>query len=223
MTALLSMDSRYGHNKEHLSFSAIRLWKQNKDAYRRKYYPEEGESVSTVYTQFGKKIAEVLESRDYTQYPALEKVPFYSVSEQSVETEIEGVLVKGFLDLYEPETFAIGEVKTGIVSKASGPPWTALKVRQWEQLPFYSLLVKKKFGKVQNKCHLIWLETYFENSKQKSISSALKVGRGELQLTGTIKIFPRVIAEWERKRMQDDIINVAAEIQEDYATYLKSH
>lgn len=221
MTTLCAMEGKYGYNKNHLSFSAIRLWKQNKDGYRRKYYPEEGESISTVYTQFGKRIAEVLESRDYTQYPALAQVPVYSVSEQSVECEIDGIMIHGYLDLYEPSTFTFGEVKTGIVHHTNGPPWTTIKVRQWDQLPFYSLLVKKKFGKVSSLCHLIWLETYFVKSTQPSVSSALKVKNTELQLTGQMKIFPRKITESQRELMRQLIITSAYEIQKDYKEYLK--
>ncbi len=220
MAALLDMSGRFGYNKDHLSFSAIRLWKQNKDGYRRKYYPEEGESISTIYTQFGKKIAEVLESRDYTQYPSLKEVPYYSVSEQSVECEINGVPIHGFLDLYNPETFSFGEVKTGIVHHTNGPPWTTVKVRQWDQLPFYSLLIKKKFGKVDSLCHLIWLETYFIKSTQPTLSSALKVKDNELQLTGQIKIFPRKITENQRRLMQQLIVTSGYEIEKDYKEYL---
>lgn len=212
----------FGQDKRHLSFSAINLWKKNKAQYRKKYYDGEP-SISTVYTTFGNVVHKLVEENDFGKYPVLKEIPIYSKHEEPIEIEIEGVPIRGFLDLYEPDNYSFADLKSGIVHKTNGPPWTALKVRQWEQLPFYSLLVKKKFGKVQNKCHLIWLETYFEESKQKSISPALKVGRGELQLTGQIKIFPRVIAEWERKRMQDDIIKTAAEIQEDYAAYIKSY
>lgn len=217
------MDGRFGYKKDHLSFSAIRLWQQNKEGYRRKYYPEQGESLSTVYTVFGKKIAELLEKRDFTEYPALAKVPFYSISEQSVETEIEGVPIRGFLDLYEPDTYTFGEVKSGIISHTNGPPWTAVKVRQWQQLPFYSLLIKKKFGKVNPLCHLIWLETFFIKDETPTISSMLKSNsKRELNLTGNIKIFPRRITNDQRKMMQELIIKVSKDIETDYENYRRT-
>lgn len=216
------MPGRFGWNKDHLSFSAIRLWEDNRDGYRRKYYPEEGESISTVYTQFGKKIAEVLESRDYTQYPALKQVPFYPVSEQSVECDIDGVPVRGFLDLYNPETYSFGEVKSGIVHHKNGPPWTKVKVRQWKQLPFYSLLIKEKFGSVDPVCHLIWLETFFVEAKTSTLSSALKVKR-KLDLTGRMEIFPRRITNAQRDLMRQLIITSAQEIEDDYKKYQQVH
>lgn len=211
----------FGLDKPYLSYSAIRLWQQNKESYRKKYYYGEPD-FPTVYTQFGKKIAELLEKRDFTDYPQLAKVPFYSISEQSIEIEIEGVPIKGFLDLYNPETFSIGEVKTGIVHRTNGPPWTAVKVRAHEQLPFYSLLVKKKFGKVNNKLHLIWLETQFIKT-QEQVGSRILEGEGrELELTGHMKIFPRSIPQWERNRIQDLIVTTAKEINEDYRRTTKS-
>lgn len=213
----------YGYNKDYVSYSSLRLWKTNKDAYRRKYYPEKGEEMSTVFTQFGKKIAELLERRDFTDYPALKQVPYFSVSEEPFDVEIDGVKVKGFLDLYEPETFTFSEVKSGIVHRTNGPPWTAVKVRQHEQLPFYSLLIKTKHKKVNNKCHLIWLETSFDKVFDTLGSRTLETNGNTLTLTGKMEIFPRVIAEWERKRMKDEIIKLAAEIQYDYEAYLKNN
>lgn len=205
----------FGKDKHYLSYSAIRLWQQNKESYRKKYYYGEPDAP-TVYTQFGKKIAELLEKRDFTEYPQLAKVPFYSISEQPLDIEVGGVPVRGFLDLYDPETFSFGEVKTGVVHRTNGPPWTQPKVRAHLQLPFYSLLIKKKFGKVQNKCHLIWLETQFIKT-QEQVGSRLLEGEGrELELTGQMKIFPRSIAQWERDRVEELIVTTAHDIHEDY-------
>lgn len=205
----------FGKGKEYLSYSAIRLWQQSPERYRRKYYDGEQE-VPTVYTTFGKRIAELLEARDFTGYPALEKVPPYLVSEESVEVDIGGVPIKGFIDLYEPDTFSFGEVKTGIVHATNGPPWTAVKVRQHDQLPFYSLILKEKFGKVDPTCHLIWLETSFKKSMDQVGSRLLEGVSRELELTGAMKVFKRRIAEWERKRIRDMIISTAIEIQDDF-------
>lgn len=211
----------YGKDKDYVSYSSLRLWKTNKEQYRKRYYEGELDSA-TVYTLFGKKIAELLERRDFKEYPALRQVPFYSVSEEPMDVEIEGVRIKGFIDLYEPETFTFGEVKSGIISRTNGPPWTAVKVRAHEQLPFYSLLIKKKYGKVQNKCHLIWLETSFNIVSDTVGSRTLEADGKDLQLTGAMKIFPRSIQGWERARIKNEIITLAAEIKKDYETYLKS-
>jgi len=174
--ALPDMDSRFGKGKDYLSYSAMRLWLESPDRYRAKYY-EERKDIGTVYTRFGKKIAELLEVRDFKNYPALEKVPFYTVSEEPVDVVIGDVPIKGFIDLFEPNEFRFGEVKTGIVHKTNGPPWNMVKVRQHTQLPFYSLILKKKYGKIDPVCHLVWLETFFESTP--SISKALR-SKGEL-------------------------------------------
>lgn len=203
------MESIYGKNKDYLSFSAVRLWLSNKDGYRKHYY-EGAAGIDTVYTRFGKTIAETLESRDFTKYPELAKIPFYSVSEHPLEAYFDGVKVIAYLDLFEPETFSIGEVKTGVKSA-----WDKVKVRQWDQLPWYSLMVKETYGKVDPRVHLIWLQTEFKEQKGMLQNS-------ELQLTGKMQIFPRHIVEYERKRIREQIINAAKEIKDDYATYRRT-
>lgn len=205
------MESIFGKNKDYLSFSSVRLWKQSKEQYRKHYY-DGAPGIDTVYTRFGKRIADLLEARDFEQYPLLSKVPAYPVSEHSIEVTLNGVRVVGRLDLWNPKTFSFGEVKTGSKSHKNGPPWDAVKVARWEQLPWYSLLIKESEGKVKNKCHLIWLETEFK--EQKGI-----LRNKELCLTGEIKIFERIIFEYERKNIRKEIITIANDIQQDYATY----
>lgn len=198
------MESIYGYEKEHLSFSCIRLWTTNKDAYRKKYYPKDGKGISTIYTRFGKKIADILEKRDYEQFPALKQIPYYSVSEHPLEVYIKGIKVVGYLDLFEPETYSIGEVKTGINNA-----WDKVKVRKWDQLPFYSLLVKTKYDRIDPITHLFWLETAFKEQQG-------MLRNKELQLTGRMEIFTRRISDAQRKRQRDIIIRSAAEIYEDF-------
>lgn len=224
---------KYNLPKGYLSYSAMMLWIRNPELYRARYYRgEKGED--SVPMIFGKKIAEVLEKcRDkhlspadsealYEQYPQLRKVPFYPIAEQPLTVTIEeGLLVKGFLDLFDPVACSIGEVKTGSVSHVNGPPWDKVKVQKHEQLPFYSLMVKATFGKVDPIVKLIWLETRYKETMER-LGSRMMIGEGrDLELTGRMEVFERRIAEWERTRIKKLIIKVAREITNDYDAYCK--
>lgn len=172
---------------------------------------------------FGKKIAEVLEGRDFKDHPSLKDIPFYPISEQKIEVLIGDVPVMGFLDLYEPTTFSFGEIKTGIVSKSNGPPWDKIKVQKHDQLPWYSLMIKTFYGKVNPKCKLIWIPTRFKDVEDQ-IGSRKMVGEGkELELIGETHVFERNIRQWERDRIQDLIVTVAKQISEDYEKYTQEH
>jgi hypothetical protein len=212
----------YNLPRGYLSYSAIMLWKQSPERYRERYYENLPDEQSVPMT-FGKKIAEVLESRDYKEYPALKKVPYYPVSEHPLDVMIGNVRVKAYLDLWEPKTFTFGEVKTGSVSSVKGPPWDKVKVLKHDQLPFYSLLIKTAYGKVDPDVNLIWLETRYKMIRNR-LGHRIMEGEGrELELTGKIEIFKRSIADWERKRMKTLIAISAQEISEDYTEWLKKN
>lgn len=168
---------------------------------------------------FGKRIAKILELRDYKEYPELKKVPYYPVSEQKIEIVVEGVPIKAYLDLWTPETFTFGEVKTGNVHRDNGPPWTTVKVLQHDQLPFYSFLIKEKYGQVDPWVNLIWLETIYIMASERVGSRLMESESRDLKLTGRIETFKRRIAEWERKRIKNMIASVAQEISDDYTSY----
>ena len=54
----------YNLPKPYLSFSAMEMWKSSKDQYRLKYYSKDDSyTFSTMYTEFGKQIAEILEDK----------------------------------------------------------------------------------------------------------------------------------------------------------------
>ncbi len=211
---------KYNLPKNYLSYSAAMLWLKTPDLYRRRYYLNE-KPEDNVFMGFGKRIAEVLESRDFKDHPSLKDIPFYPISEHKLEVEIGGVPVMGFLDLYEPTTFSFGEIKTGIVSKTNGPPWDKVKVQAHEQLPWYSLMIKTAYGKVNNKCKLIWIPTRFKDVEDQ-LGSRKMTGQGkELELIGETHVFERSIAEWERKRLKDLIIKCATEISNDFTEFSK--
>lgn len=208
---------KYNLPRSYLSYSSWSLWKKNKQAFRQKYYLNEA-SFETVETVFGKNIAKRLEDKD----PALSFIPSYSKSEHGIETLIGDVPVKGYLDTFEPKTFSFGEYKTGHLNKDGKAPWDIVKVAKHDQLPFYSLLIESKYGKVDRVTYLHWIETKFKEKKIMFEGIELIADTRELELTGRIETFKRIIPKWERDEIKKSIIKVAEEISLDYTQYEKS-
>lgn len=200
--------------KGYISYSAWSLWKRDKNAFRRRYYENE-KPPETVETIFGKRIAELLEDN----HDDLSHVPRYECPEHSIAITIEGVKILGYIDNFCPHTFSFLEYKTGHKDKNGKEPWNKLKVEKHEQLPFYSMLIKEKYGKVKNTCHLIWLETEFINKTIEFDGHTLTADTRELKLTGKVKKFSRTIYEWQRKKIKKELLQAVKEIHEDYEKY----
>lgn len=206
--------------KPYLSYSQVDLWRKSPDRYRARYYRNEPAFENTE-TAFGKGIHEQLENKDgkIGEHPILSTVMRYPIAEHAIEVEIEGIPVFGKIDSYDPDLYAFIDFKTGHAKKNGEPPWDALAVRKHDQLPWYSMMIKAKEGKVNNLCHLIWIETVFKKKTMEFDGEILEADVRELELTGRVESFERKIEEWERKRMKDLLIKTAYEIEEDYKKF----
>ena len=119
--------------KQYLSYSQIMLWQKSKKEYIKKYF-DEVETYLTDQMAFGKWAHERLEEiygTDMVEY------------EIELQEEINGVLVKGYIDMYSKERNTIYEFKTG---KDNGAPWTQERVDSHLQLHIYYLLMLKRNG-----------------------------------------------------------------------------
>lgn len=209
--------SIYGHEKDSLSWSSYSAWKSGKDTYRKRYYASERPSFETAETIFGKKIGKYLED-GHKEVAHVEK---YSHPEHKISVEIEGVKIIGYLDNFDPIKKRFIEYKTSHKNKEGKHNWTALTVAKHKQLDFYSMLIQEKYGKVQNQCKLIYLETQesfieYKGRKLESVNKGLK-------LTGDVRVFKRCIEQWERDAIKRDIIKVAKEIKEDYERFRQNN
>jgi len=209
--------------KAYLSYSAWSLWQKNKKQFREKYY-ENKKIPTSVEMIFGKKIAVIMENEEQTlKDPLLCMIPRYSEPEFEIITKIEDIPVKGFIDTFDPVYLRFGEYKTGHTSCEGLSPWTEEKVLKHTQLPFYSLLIKTMFGGVTDLCHLHWIETKMKKQTLEFDGHILNSDSKDVELTGKIVTFPRVILEEEREDIKKSIIQVANEISEDYSEYLKTY
>lgn len=192
--------------KGYLSYSQMDLWLKNPSQYKSQYF-ENGPRIKTRYTEFGKKIAEMIENGLHTQ--VLPNLIVFPEHEFKIETIVNGVPVLCYLDSYHPDTNEFRDDKTGM------KPWTQGKVQSHEQLPFYACALKALTGNTPKKCYIDWLETR-EVKKTSGFSSP------SLQLTGKVVPFERIFDEREIMRMEQKIQTVAIQISNAYKEFIST-
>jgi len=203
---------KYDLPRPHLSNSSYTLWRSSKEQFRKRYY-ENQEGFQTKETNFGKKIAKMLENGEFVN----DKIIIYPNPEYRIYEELEpGLMLLGYLDSFDPETCSILEYKTGRLSNKGKVPWDNLKVRKQKQLVFYSLLSQLKHNKVNPKTTLQWIETELKDDTREFDGHILTAGKSKLSLTGKVETFEREIAQWEIDNLKEDILLAAKEITEDY-------
>src|SRR3990167_2839207 len=198
--------------KSHLSFSSLDLWRHDKARFRRRYY-ENIKEPDTIYTLFGRAVHEQID-RD-PSYAHI-RLP---VSEKKITVTVSGVPILGYIDTFDPNTFAWKEYKSGIRKPDGSPRWTQVDVEAHDQLPFYSLLLQASFGVKSNHTKLIWFETEFEENGQK-VGGVVIGGERKLRLTGQYEVFSRRIYQYDRDRMRKWIRQAAEEKSSDYKRWL---
>lgn len=196
-----------------LRYSALDCWLKSKPAYRERYYG--GSNLVTAETVFGHKIHHAIENGE----TVLEGLPRYSKSEYNIEVEVDGVRIGGCLDSFDPEKFSFLDYKSSHRNKDGKAPWDNVRVAKHMQLVFYSLLVKKKHGKVDPWTKLVWIETEFGKSTKEFDGHILEGQTRELFLTGNFQVFNRRIAEWERAKLRETIVRCSKEINEDFSKW----
>lgn len=201
--------------KKYLSWSAINLWNINKEQFRDRYY-RNIKFPDTVYTLFGKEVHKALETEKFKD------VPRYSHSEYKIEVLIEDIPILGYIDSFEESTHTLLDYKTGSMKADGSPRWTQSDVEKHDQLPFYALLVKEKFGSVDKNCKLVWLVTRNKKKTDDFAGLSLEGDSTELELTGDVFTFNRKIAKWEHDRIREIIVQSAKDISQDYTEFART-
>jgi len=217
-------DSPYKLPKEYLSYSAISMWYSNKPGFRSRYYIKGSKGgLSTPEMDYGKELADDLKDRPDAAHIA--HVPKYEVRDEGFMVDVFGVRV-----LMYPDTLSLigtpkfREYKSSVYDESS-LTWTQKKVDEHMQLDIYSMGIKKKYGAVEDLCHLDWMVT--EKVPEESV---MRIGghavRADLlipRITDKLITFERIVTEIQRYRAKEWIVQAANEIQEDYKKYLKEH
>lgn len=203
---------KYNLPKSYLSYSAAMLFLKDKQAYRDRYYLNKP-GFTSIFTVFGKGFAERLERND----PTLAHIEKYSKPEYDIKCEIDGVPIRGFIDSYDPEKKAFLEYKTSITDM-----WCEESVKKHLQLDFYSMVIEYLFGEVQEECKLIWIGTQWKNNIIEYRGHKFQ-GAKELELTGQVEVFPRVVTKEERLAVRQLFAKIAQEISDDYTAWLSQN
>lgn len=200
-----------------LRYSAYDTWLKSKDAYRKKYY--NGEGFTTAETVFGHEMHKLMQNgRRWRVHPILKNLPRFDVPEKNIVLTLPGnVRIGGRLDSFDPSTQSFIDYKFSHRNKDGKAPWDAVKVARHRQMVFYSILICRKFNRVDPYTRLVWVETAFKKNQVEGFAGhTLESDSRELVLTGEFQVFKRRIAKWEREAMEANIIKVAKEIDEDY-------
>lgn len=208
--------SKYVLPKEYLSYSAISLWYKDEEAFRARYYRNEPVH-DNAYSIFGREVHKKLETNK-----ELKHIPRLPIAEKAIKVKIEDLPLLGYIDGFCDKTFAFLDYKSGIRKADGSPRWTQLEVQKLEQLPFYAMLIKAKYGKVDKNSQLIWLETQWKEEEYTVGSQTLTGESNVLELTGYYEVFDRKIPKWEIDRITEWTLDGAEEISEDYQNYLAS-
>lgn len=189
--------------KPYLSYSALNLWKINKDDFRNRYYLniKFGENK---YSLFGKEIHQQLEQGA----EHLLHIPRYPKHEVEIRSEVGGVPILAYLDSFHPDEKRFLDYKTGMKK------WTQKQVDDLLQLPFYSMLVEREYGFVHPETKIVWLETRLVKS------TGLLTQGDTLELSGRHEVFTREISAAERDHMVAWVVESAKAISEDYQEFL---
>lgn len=202
--------------KAYLSYSQMRVWLDDKDQYRARYYLGQ-EQKGSRYLLFGSEMAKGLEDGTI-KVPDLVQ---YEVQEEQVKLDVEGVPFYAYIDQFSPDRKKFREIKTGIRRKDGSPRWTQDLVNKHMQLDVYSALIEEKYGSVDDECHLDWIITRNKAKEIEFGGHTLVSESAELEITGEVVSFPRIISDTERKRIKFLIRSVAEEISNDYSEYLR--
>lgn len=222
MCVIVCVDMKYNLPKGYLSHSAMETWKSSKDQYRLKYYSDDNFGFSTMYTEFGKKIATTLEDKKAKKAdPVLCKIPSYNVSEQELLFTVGGVPIKGYIDSFDNKKNRIIEYKTSIKRSDGKQLWNNVSVKKHNQMLLYALGVKELFGSVHHEVKLIWMETDIKEVCEEIEFGGITITdcKPGLYLTGHFEVFKRKLEDWEFDWMKKEIIKIATEISDDYTAY----
>lgn len=177
--------------RKYLSWSQLSTWEKSPDEYYRKYVL--GEKDSSIYMDFGSKVAEDFElgfSDDIGISSAMIFIPDFVKREYKIRAKCGDIPLLAKLDGFDPKTKRIDEIKTGTA------PWTQKRADEWGQLTFYAYTVYLKYKTLPGALWLHWAQTK-------------RVG-DEIEMTGYVKSF-------ETKRIMADLIKMHSRITTAWA------
>jgi hypothetical protein len=199
--------------KEHISYSQIQLWKNNKERYKKIYFENKIEyRLNNPGLKYGKVVANALEREEDTgdllTDSAMVLLKKYDERDQEIKTKVETRDKEFFYIVGRPDTLnsitkEFREYKTGKTK------WTQTKAQNDKQVLFYAMLIFLEYKVVLKEAYLDWIETY-ENEL------------GEIIPTGKVESFRIVFSLTKILECLEETIKVAKEIETAYMTHIPS-
>ena len=149
------------NSRGYISWSALQIFEQSPEKYKRKYLYGENIEIDNIYTRFGKKIADALENNTSTGDEVLDfqltTIPKYKIMEKKLIAEFKSpygvfnILAK--MDTFEDEPeLRFREYKSGL-------DWTQDKANKHGQILHYVSVIWLKYGKLPKEIWLDWIPT----------------------------------------------------------------
>lgn len=146
----------------YLSATQVEMWITNPAKYKEQYFEGKQDESESDFRDFGKKVAEALESGGKTGDEISDMVIASIVRYEKTEHEIciplktkHGyVKLLGKFDTFEEKpVLHFREYKTG------AKPWTGLRAQKHRQLLHYDTIIHLKYGMLAKDRYLDWFET----------------------------------------------------------------
>jgi hypothetical protein len=198
--------------KEHISYSQIQLWKNDKERYKKIYFENRIEyRLNNPGLKYGKVVADALENEgetgDLLTDSAMVLLKKYDIRDQEIIAEInteEGSFnVVGKPDTLDSQTKNFREYKTGKTK------WTQKKAQNHPQMIFYAMLIYLKYKVILKDAYLDWIETEKDEFD-------------EIKPTGRVMSFHVVFSLTKILECLEETVRIAKEIETEYMTHIPS-
>lgn len=196
--------------KGYLSYSQMMLWQNDPAKYKRQYFDGRDESFTNSGQDFGKRVANALETNDDTgdvlTDAAMLLLPKYDLMDQSFIAEFKEKGGRWLKIIAKPDTFntishAFRETKTG----KSKNPWTQTKAQNHPQMIFYAVAIWLKYGTMNDHAFLDWIET--EDTDE------------GIKPTGRVETFRVTFKPEDYYQFQAKMLKTAHEIEQAWAAH----
>ena len=193
--------------KQYISISQVNLWLQDSKKYIDRYFLELPEEPS-IYMDFGKQFATdceafIKDGQLNETFPTfyLDKMqPFIGKeSEKEIGLSINGIQVRGFIDVYDKDNNTVIDFKT------SGKQWTQETLQSSLQMRTYALAMYTNGAEIPTS-QINWLET--------------KVVNNALQFTERTDEITYQFSMTEMLQAVELIYETAVEISKEYDYFL---
>ena len=186
-----------------IRFSMFDKWWANKQEAMERYFPSEPPQYTNDWMEFGSRVADALTQNPLPDWIAHLALPDYDMQEYRIIEDFDGYLIRGSLDRYSSHLHKI------LDDKCAKTMWSKNKAQKHVQLDFYSVLVEKRHGWVDDESHIHCIPIDKDEN-------------GIVRFTGEPPVLlPHITTQAMRDELREKIINTAKDITICWEAYKK--